>query len=68
MEYSHFCTVNYSSLRPSEKYDYFIDKITEAVRSITPQKREVHHTIHENPVRWWDAECKKVIRLKKSSP
>ena len=52
---------------PLEKYKLFTDKMTQSIGACTPKKVEVPPGNHRNPVRWWDSECNKFVRLRKAA-
>lgn len=66
-DYDKFLSFEYENLSPSKKCKYFVKIITENFEKITPKKRQVHPKNHKNPVRWWDSECDKGIRLRKAT-
>lgn len=66
--YESFLEPNYDVLTPCEKYDHFVNIITEAIKLSTPKKKKIldRKTI-KNPVPWWDSECNQVKSLRRSS-
>ena len=50
-----------------EKYKLFTDKMTQSIEACTPKKVEVPPGNYRNPVRWWDSECNKFVRLRKAA-
>lgn len=63
-EYKNFLDHVYEELSPTERYDYFVKVVTNAVSLATPKKKMVHETRHRNPVTWWDADCDRAKRLR----
>ena len=59
-----FMSVEYGKLSASKKYDKFIETITNAIKTHTPNKKNVNNKIHNNPVPWWNQECDKAKRLR----
>lgn len=58
LHYDNFLAPEYDLLAPKEKYDYFIETISNTVRFCTPRKKSFISTnLTKNPVRWWDADC-----------
>ena len=53
-------------MSPSEKSEYFIGIITDAIKDATPRKNHNGKEI-KNPVPWWDSECNKIKRLRPAS-
>ena len=60
-KYSNFFSNDYKIMSPSEKYEYFIGTITDAIKDATPRKNYNRKQI-KNPVPWWDSECNKIKR------
>lgn len=67
LEYSCFLSKDYDMLLPSEKYDFFVNIITNAVKVATPRKKNHTKRRAGNPVPWWDADCNKIKRLRRAS-
>lgn len=50
-----------------DRYEFFINKVTEALKCSTPIKRTFKRTLRvKNPVSWWDDECNKIKRLRQA--
>lgn len=65
--YTYFLSYEYDQLSPSEKYNRFVDKISESVKNCTPIKKSVNKNGKVlNPVPWWDPECDKLKRLRRA--
>ena len=58
---------SFNTASASEKYAIFTKIVSNAIKNYTPKKRFVNNKIHRNPVYWWDAECDKVLRLRKAA-
>ena len=60
--YSSFLSLEYESLSPSQKYEFFVSIVTEAVKNNTPSKTKIKKKNGKikNPAPWWDAECKQI--------
>lgn len=52
-----FCDAEYDGLAPRDKYQRFINHVSETLRDNTPRKKQVPPSRHRNPVHWWDMEC-----------
>ena len=65
--YSKFLSFEYENLSPSEKYEFFVEVITNSILLNTPKKKVQKKAIHHNPVPWWDEECDKVKRLRRAA-
>ena len=60
-----YYTAEYDNAKASEKYNVFINNITEAILQNTPKKRNVNSSIYNNPVSWWDSECDELKKQRK---
>lgn len=66
--FAEFNTNHFENLSPNDKYDFFVNKVRETVKSCTPIKKEtLIKAPMKNPVPWWDAECNKAKRLRKAA-
>lgn len=62
--YEKFLSLDYENLSIVEKYNFFVETVSDAVRHHTPRKS--FSGKNKNPVPWWDEECNKIIRLRKA--
>ena len=53
-------------LPANQKYDFFVNVITDAIKTCTPRK-VIKQGQHNNPVSWWDKECSKIKHLRKAA-
>lgn len=58
-KYDTFLTKDYDDLSPAQKYDYFVNIISESIKNATPKKSANKTYKKSNPVPWWDEECEK---------
>ncbi|XP_058804238.1 uncharacterized protein LOC131671655 [Phymastichus coffea] len=63
--YHAFLTIDYENKTPSQKYDFFIQVVSETVESATPRKKCFRKYKKSNPVPWWDQECDRIKRLRR---
>lgn len=66
-KFTQFYDTEFSNASPSQKYEIFLNTVTSIIKQNTPKKNNRTHYKHNNPVIWWDAECDKVLRLRKSA-
>ena len=66
-EYNKFLTSEYDSLPPTDKYNRFVNSITETLALCTPKKRKVSQKKYRNPVPWWDEDCSRILRLRQAA-
>ena len=66
-KYDIFLTKSYDELMPSQKYDFFVNIISEAIKKATPKKNPNKNYKNSNPVPWWDEECCKIKRLRRAA-
>ena len=50
-----------------EKYEMWIEIVTDAVKKSTPVKRNLPASVHRNPVPWWDEDCDRLKRLRRAA-
>ena len=62
-----FFSLDSNKLLPSEKYKFFISKISEAISLNTPIRKTVKPNIHRNPVSWWDEKCNNIKEERKDA-
>lgn len=62
-----FLTPEFQQLHAVEKYDIFVKKIIDGIKSSTPLTKTVANHQHRNPVPWWDKECAEIIGLRKAA-
>lgn len=66
--YEKFLENTFCNLTTICKYEFFINLISNAITSNTPQKNhKKSNSNRTNPVKWWDAECDKASRLRKAA-
>lgn len=68
--YIQFLSQEYEVMTPCERYEFFIDKITNALKISTPKKKYFYKSKKsklKNPVSWWDEQCNKIKRLRLAS-
>lgn len=68
--YPEFLLQEYENMKPSDRYEFFINTITNAIKNSTPKKRyfsKKNKSKIKNPVSWWDDECNKIKRLRQAS-
>ena len=68
--YLQFFSVEFDQLSPSQKYDFFVKILSDAVRNNTPPKSTSNHarvTKKSNQTPWWDEECNKSKLLRKAA-
>ena len=65
--YSEFFSPDYLNANATEKYKFWCEKVTSAVKASTPKRKTVQASRFLNPVPWWDAECYKLKRLRKAA-
>ena len=66
-EYIKFFCDSYVSMSADDKYDLFVQIVTEAVTSNTPKKKVVDRKVHRNPVPWWDEACDTAKQLRNAA-
>lgn len=66
--YIEFLSSEYEHMSPNSRYEFFVSKVTYALKSSTPSKKVFHKNNfkNKNPVPWWDNECNKIKRLRKA--
>lgn len=66
--YNEFLTLDYTNLSASQKYEFFVKCITNAVKTSTPVRRIINSKGKIlNPAAWWDQDCDKVKRLRRAA-
>lgn len=65
--FPRFLETDFLGLNPKDKYKFFVDGISHLVSNHTPKKKLMHPSRHRNPVIWWDEDCNKIKRLRKSA-
>ncbi|XP_076651227.1 uncharacterized protein LOC143358164 [Halictus rubicundus] len=50
----------------TDKYNHFVQGMTQAVLECTPKKSSGHTYAHRNPVPWWGQECDRSVRIRKA--
>ena len=59
---------DYESLIPAEKYNFLMCIVTQAIKDSSPKKIAPNKCYkHSNPVPWWDAQCDKLKRLRRTA-
>ena len=54
-------------MSPINKYELFVNTITDTIRAATPRKKQNTKAQARNPVPWWDSDCNKAKRLRRAS-
>ena len=68
-KYNEFLLNNYNILPPSKKYEYFVNIVTNALKSSNP-KRHTNNSKRKNannPAPWWSDQCNKVKKERKEA-
>lgn len=50
-----------------DKYQYFVNLLKETIQNYTPIRKKLNSIKHRNPVHWWDEDCYKIKRLRRST-
>ena len=66
-EYTKFLSLEYEKLAPKEKYEFFVEKITESIKKFTSARKIFKSQKKRNTAPWWDAECNKIKRMRRAS-
>lgn len=62
-----FLSSDYEQMSACGRYEFFVDKITDALKRSTPNKRSFDKKLKiKNLVSWWDEECNKIKRLRQA--